>query len=51
MRATWKALDTQIVDDPYIKYDILFYKNIVVQLNIIYLVVVSQKNLILTLEK
>jgi hypothetical protein len=43
MRAIWKSLDTQRVDEPCIKYDLLFYKNILVQLNIIYLVVISQK--------
>jgi hypothetical protein len=44
MRDKRKALDTKIVGDLFIKYDLLFYKTLVVQFNIKYLVVVSQKN-------
>jgi hypothetical protein len=50
MRDKWKALDTQIVGGLCIKYDILFYKTLVVQLNIKYLVVVSQKTIFDTLK-
>jgi hypothetical protein len=51
MRDTWKSYDTQKFGTLCIKYDILFYKTLVVQLKIKYLIVVSQKILFLTLGK
>jgi hypothetical protein len=51
MRDKRKALDTKIVGDLFIKYDLLFYKTLVVQFNIKYLVVVSQKNFFDTQKK
>jgi hypothetical protein len=44
MRDAWKALDTQTVGDFCIKYDILFSKNLMLQISVKKFVVVSQKN-------